>query len=449
MHGEVIRSGGVTIVVRGLKHGPFEGDNHEIAGSFTTTAESQHLIIVAGTENEPVHVPVPELTNEGLDRTIESWRSWSRDFEYSGPWAEDVQRSALALKLLIHEPTGAIAAAATTSLPESLTGGKNWDYRFAWVRDVAYMVRSLVRFGLREETQAAVGWLLRTIRKHGPELHIFYALDGTLPHEVETLAVPGWRGIGPVTVGNRATDQLQLGIYGDLFNVMRVYVEAGNVLDVGTGSMLAALANHAAAIWRQQDSGIWELPTQRHHTSSKMGCWQALIEAARLCELGEIPGDAERWRSEAALIKAWVHENCWSEKRQSFVAWAGSDKLDASVLLHASSGFDRTQRMSSTIDAIKADLGNGHLIYRFTGAEQEEGAFVACSFWMASALACVDRHDEAVTLMNELVDLANDVGLYSEMIDPSDLSFLGNIPQGLSHLALINAAITIEELNDH
>ncbi|WP_028278528.1 glycoside hydrolase family 15 protein [Arthrobacter sp. H5] len=446
IHGKVIRVGGLTLAVRGLAHGPQEGGNRALAGSFTTAAKSRHLITVAGTATEPVHVPVPELTDEGVNRTIEKWRSWSDDFNYDGPWADAVQRSALALKLLIYSPTGAIAAAATTSLPENLRGGKNWDYRFAWVRDAAYTVRSLVRFGLREETHAAVAWLLRTIKECGPELHIFYTLDGTVPSGVETREVPGWRGIGPVTIGNRAANQLQLGVYGDLFNVMRVYVEAGNVLDVDTGLLLASLADHVTGIWRQPDAGMWELPEQRHYTSSKMGCWQALTDATRLCEMGQIPGNSAHWQSETELIAAWVRENCWSETRKSFVGWAGGDDLDASVLLHAQSGFDRGSRMSSTIDAIRAELGDGSLTYRYTGAAHEEGAFVACSFWLASALACVGRDDESVALMNELVGLANDVGLYSEMIDPSDKAFLGNLPQGLSHLALINAAITIEEL---
>lgn len=447
VHGEVIRVGGLMMVVRGIAHVPESGAKREIAGTFTTTSKSRHLITVAATEDEPLHLPVPKLTDEGLDRTIETWQSWSRDFNYRGPWAAAVQRSALALKLLMYEPTGAIAAAATTSLPESLGGGKNWDYRFAWVRDIAYMVRSLVRFGLREETHAAVAWLLDAIRENGPGLSILYTLDGGLPDDVRVRDAPGWRRIGPVASGNRAGDQLQLGVYGDLFNVMRVFVEAGNVLDERTGSMLAALANEVTGIWRQQDSGIWELPEQRHFTSSKMGCWQALTEAARLGEMGQIPGDFEHWLSESEAIHEWILENCWSEQRQSFVAWAGGDSLDASVLLHAASGFDRTWRMSSTIDVIQAELGNGLLMHRYTEAAREEGAFVACSFWMVSALACVGRCSEAVSLMDGTVNMANDVGLYSEMIDPQNLLFLGNLPQGLSHLALINAAITLEELN--
>lgn len=446
-HGEVLRVGDVTFVVRGVDHGPDPAGEHELTGSLTTTPGSRHLLVVAGTEAEPTHVPVPELTDDGLDRTIDRWQAWSRDFGYDGLWAGAVQRSALALKLLMFEPTGAIAAAATTSLPERLAGGKNWDYRFAWIRDIAFTVRSLVRFGLREETHAAIGWLLSTIVRHGPELHIFYGLDGSMPEtEVDELNAPGWHGIGPVVTGNRANGQRQFGIYGELLNVMRVYVEAGNVLDPGTADLLARLADQVIDIWGDTDSGIWELPELRHYTASTMGCWQALTEAACLHDLGAVTGDVERWRDEADTIWRWVAENCWSDELGAYAAWPGSDTLDAAVLLHAEGGFDRGERMSATIDAVRTRLGTGPLIHRFTGADEEEGAFVACSFWTASALAHVGRMDEASDLMNELVPLANDVGLFAEMIDPTDDAFLGNLPQGLSHLALIEAAITIDRL---
>jgi len=219
------------------------------------------------------------------------------------------------------------------------------------------------------------------------------------------------------------------------------------VLDVETGRLLESFAERTAGLWRQEDAGMWELEEQHHNTSSKMGCWQALDAAAQLCEAGHMPGDAKRWRAECDEIRAWIDEHCWSDTLQAYVAYAGDEQLDASVLLHATSGFDRGPRMSSTIDAIRNELGRGPLVYRYSGVDQEEGAFVACSFWMASALACVGRHDEATALMDELVELTNDVGLLAEMIEPSDLSFLGNLPQGLSHIGLINAAITIEELS--
>jgi len=444
-HGKVLRVDGVTLAVRGIDHGPRGGGERELAGTFVTAPKSRHLVTVVGTADEPLHLPIAEKTDIGIDRTIDNWRTWSREFSYEGPWAEHVQRSALALKLLIFAPTGAIAAAATTSLPESRRGGKNWDYRFAWVRDAAYTVHALTRFGLREETQASVAWLVRTIREHGPEPHIFYTLDGSPPDGVVELDSPGWRGMTPVVSGNPAAGQDQHGVYGDLLGMMLNYVEAGNVLDDPTGHMLVAAADRACDLWRQPDSGMWELPERRRYTASMMGCWQALDAAVKLSELGEIPSSPERWSRERDAIAAYIAEHCWSEERQSYVAFEGSDELDASVLLHAPSGFDRGERMSRTIDAIRAELGRGPLVYRYTGAEAEEGAFVACSFWLASALACVQRRDEAIALMDELVELSNDVGLYAEMIEPADNSFWGNLPQGLSHLALVNAAITIQE----
>ena len=445
-HGKVIRIGGVSLAVRGFEHGQRGGGDRAIAGSFTTSKSSRHLITIVGTSEEPLHLPDPGNVDRSVDRTIENWQAWSREFTYDGPWADAVQRSALALKLLIFSPSGAIAAAATTSLPESDGGGKNWDYRFAWVRDVAYTVTALVRFGLREETQAAVSWLLTTIKENGPELHVFYGLDGSPPSETDERDVSGWRGNGPVVVGNPAAGQLQLGVYGDLFDVMLRYVEAGNVLDVATGRLLASVADKTCDAWRLKDHGMWELPEQQHYTSSKMGCWSALNSAVRLAELGQIPGSADRWRAERDLIAEWIRENCWSAERESYSFYAGSDELDTSVLIHAMSGFDRGPRMSSTIDAIRAELGRGALAYRYSGAEAEEKTFVACGFWIASALVCIGRDDEAIAAMNELVDLANDVGLYSEMIDAETKDFYGNLPQGLSHLALVNAAITIEEL---
>jgi len=455
LHGPVLRVGGVSIVVGGLRHGFADAmaspASQSLHGSFTVTPGSRSLLVVAGTALEPLHIPRPELSDEGIDRTIENGKRWSADFHQNGRWADAVQRSALALKLLIYAPSGAIAAAATTSLPESSAGNKNWDYRFAWVRDASYTVHALTSFGLREETHAAVAWLIRTIRRDGSGARpsIFYTLDGGDPAEPTELFVEGWRGIGPVVEGNPAAGQRQHGIYGDLLAVMREYVAAGNVLDVDTGRMLAAVADVACDEWHQPDSGMWELPEERRYTSSAMGCWQALDAAIELADLGQIPGDGVRWRAEQERIAGWVAENCWSASLGSYLAWPGSNQpesslvLDASVLLHAASGFDRGPRMSSTIDAIRDELGTGALIHRYSGMRREEGAFVACSFWCAAALAWVGRQDEAVALMDEMVGLANDVGLYSEMIDPADGSFLGNLPQGLSHLALITAAMAI------
>ncbi len=450
-HGDVIRSGKTALVVVGFEHGPDAPDpdgtsGPRLTGSFTTSAGSRHLIALAATHDEPLHLPDPRNVDIGIDRTIDNWRHWSEVFSYEGPWQERIQRSALALKLLIFSPTGAIAAAATTSLPENPEGGKNWDYRYAWVRDLAYTAHALVRFGLREETHAALSWMLRTIRAHGPELHVMYTLNGDLVPDAQDYPVPGWRGNQPVVTGNPAREQLQLGVYGDLMAICRTYVDAGNVLDIGTARMLAGVADRTCDLWRNPDSGMWELPEERHYTSSKMGCWKALDDAVALAESGAIPGSAERWKAERERIRLWIEENCWSEVKSAYVFYAGSEELDASVLLHAPTGFDRGERMSTTIDALTAELGAGPLLYRYSGVSAEEKTFVACAFWRAEALACVGRHDEALDLVDQLVALANDVGIYAEMIDADDGTAWGNTPQALSHLAFIATVLTIRDV---
>lgn len=450
-HGAIVRSGSTAFAVVGFEHGPREPrvdgvTGPELDGRFTASAGSRHLIALAATHDEPLHIPDPSNVDLGIDRTVDNWRHWSSVFSYDGPWRDHVQRSALALKLLIFSPSGAIAAAATTSLPESPDGGKNWDYRHAWVRDLAYTTHALVRFGLREETQAALTWMLGTIRHHGPELHVMYTLNGALvpePHEYE---VAGWNGIGPVVTGNPAGGQLQLGVYGDLIAICRTYVDAGNVLDQGTSRMLSGIADRTCDLWRNPDSGMWELPEERQYTSSKMGCWKALDDAVALVELGAIPGNAERWAAERDRIRAWIEEYCWSEERQAYSFFAGSDSLDTSVLLHAPTGFDRGERMSSTIDALSEELGAGPLLFRYSDVDAEEKTFVACAFWRVEALACVGRHDEALEVMEQLIPLANDVGIYAEMIDADDGSAWGNTPQALSHLAFLSAAMTIRDV---
>ncbi|MFG6476290.1 glycoside hydrolase family 15 protein [Microbacterium sp. P06] len=447
----VMRVGQISFAVVGKNHGRDDSESGTLEGPsmrgrFTTADESRHLIVLAATDDEPLHLPDPDNVDRGIDRTIEGWRDWSREFSYEGPWARDVQRSALALKLLVYSPTGSMAAAATTSLPENPAGGKNWDYRFAWVRDLAYAAHALILFGLREETHAAISWLLRTIRENGPDLHVMYTLRGETKTEVQKFDVAGYRGIGPVVTGNPAQGQLQLGVYGDLFAICRTYVDSGNILDVATGRMLADMADRVCDLWRNPDSGMWELPEVRHYTSSKMGCWQALNDAVSLVEAGQIPGSAARWAAERDRVRLWVDEHGWSEEAQAYVMYPGTTDLDASVLLHGPSGFDRGERMSSTIDAITRDLGAGNLIYRYTGVDQEEHTFVACAFWRAATLACVGRHDEAVAAMDDLVTRGNDVGVYAEMIAEADGESWGNLPQALSHLALVSAALTIRDL---
>jgi GH15 family glucan-1,4-alpha-glucosidase len=246
-----------------------------------------------------------------------------------------------------------------------------------------------------------------------------------------------------VVSGNGARAQLQLGVFGDVFSIVQLYVDNGNVLDEETGRLLTVIADRACDRWRSKDAGMWELHEPQHFTTSKLGCWQALNHAAHLAELGQLPGSAERWRSEADEIRAWVETYAWSEELGAYTWYPGTDQLDASILLHAISGFDRSERMSSTLDALRRELGHGPHLFRYSGAHREEGVFLACSYWMVSALQLVGRTEEARALMDELMDAPNDVGLLAEMIEPGSGAFLGNLPQGLSHLALLNAALTV------
>lgn len=456
LHGPILRAASIDLVLVGFEHGRTDphdpGDGFpdgplEFRGAFTTSPGSRHLIAVCGTDDEPIHVPDPRIVDQGIDRTIANWQRWSEEFDYSGPWAEAVQRSALALKLLIFSPTGAIAAAATTGLPEDLRGGKNWDYRFAWVRDLAYTVGALTRYGLREEPHAAVSWVLKMLKEYGNDLQIFFELDGTLPDGLKGTKSEGWRGIGPVHAGNPASGQLQLGVFADVIGIMLHYVESGNILDERTSELVVAYADHACRMWPKKDSGMWELPKKRHYVTSKIGCWKALTDALRLYELGEIKPtdeDVALWRKNKRLLEEWLDTKGWSEKRGAYTMWPGSKDLDASFLLHVAEEFGDPARTRRTVERIRDELAVGEQVYRYTGVDREEGAFVACAFWLVQGQVWLGELEAAKARMDALVASANDVGLYAEMISTETGDFLGNLPQGLSHLALVDAASAYE-----
>lgn len=450
VHGDVLRVDGLTLALRTLNDDGVDVGTDRISVRYRTAPGSRHLLGLVATDGEPLTLPDPEVIDRRLDLTQQVREEWTRAFPYDGPHPDQVEISALLLRQLIFRPTGAIAAAATTSLPESLTTPKNWDYRFSWIRDTAFTLSALYQFGVREETHAAMAGMLHLIGSFARRLVVLTALDGQDPGDgVTEHDVPGWRGHAPVVTGNRATEQLQLGVYGDLFNIVGEYVEHGNVLDDETARLLGDVANQAADHWRMPDAGIWELPEQRQYTTSKLGCWQALHHAVRLAEAGQITGDVDRWTSAMDAIRAWVQANCWSESLQAYEFYPGSDQLDASILLHAISGFDRGERMRSTLDALVEHLGAGPHLFRYSGADQEEGAFVACSFWMVAALVHTGQADRARALMDELVAACpNDVGVLAEMIDPATGDALGNLPQALSHLALMNAGLTLASLGD-
>jgi GH15 family glucan-1,4-alpha-glucosidase len=420
-----------------------------IAGELETRRRSKALLVCTLHTNGPLALPPREEIETRFERSIDAWKRWLTFHDYDGLWQDAVERSVLALKLLIYAPSGAIAAAPTTSLPELVGGDRNYDYRYAWVRDSAFTLDALGSLGYREQVHASLAWLLRASDTTHPRLEPFYTLHGRVPRDTQELPLAGYRGSKPVRKGNGASGQLQLGCYGDLLETVELYVRNGNALDARTGVRVAEVADHVCRIWRNEDAGIWELDEPRHYTISKVSCWIALDRALVLARDGHVPDrTAATWREEAKLLLAWIDERCWSERKRSYTFAAGTDDLDAAVLLAIRTGYLRPEdeRATATIDAIRNELGaGGPLLYRYSGQQGKEGAFLACSFWLVDALARVGRAAEAKETMEELLALANDVGLYAEEIDPDTHELLGNFPQGLTHLSLINAALAVAE----
>jgi len=415
-----------------------------ISGELELREGEEALLACVFVEGEPIALPPREELQTRCERTADAWRRWLSFHSYRGPWREQVERSLLALKLLIVARNGAMVAAATSSLPERIGGERNYDYRYAWLRDTAFALDALGAIGYREQVHASLSWVLAASHATHPRMEPFYTLDGSVPREQHELPLCGYRGSRPVLKGNNASGQLQLGCYGDLLETIERYVRHGNMLDADTGMRVAEVADHVCRIWRNEDSGIWELPRQRHYTQSKIYCWVALQRAIMLARRGEAPADRlERWREHGCEIRDWVQRECWSQARESYVFYAGGEALDAAVLLAARVGFLERQdpRLDATIDAIRRELGaGGPLLYRYSGQQEVEGAFLACSFWLVEALVHAGRVQEARATMDELLALANDVGLYSEEMDPASGEMLGNFPQALTHLALVNAA---------
>jgi GH15 family glucan-1,4-alpha-glucosidase len=409
------------------------------------------MIAMSVASQEPLVLPSRADVERRLEATADFWRAWTGTCADDGAWRDAVVRSALALKLLVFAPSGAVAAAATTSLPEEIGGERNWDYRFCWLRDSAFTVASFLRLGYVEEADAFFWWLMHASQLTHPRLDVLYGLHGEIGTEETQLSLAGYRGSVPVRIGNGALGQVQLDIYGSLLQAAWVYVQAGRPIDDEVARRLARTADLVCDVWAEPDSGIWEVRSEpRHFTHSKMMCWVALDRAIRLANQGHIRGSIDRWSSQLQKIESFIESRCWSDACSSYVRSAGSDELDAAVLLGALLGYrdPGDPRMASTIDAIRRDLGRGPFLDRYRGVDGvrgSEGAFLACSFWLVEALARSGRRSEAASLMGELVSAANDVGLYAEEIDPSTAEFLGNFPQALSHLALIGAAAALDD----
>jgi GH15 family glucan-1,4-alpha-glucosidase len=440
---------GDALALVGARGGTRDGDSW--SGSFDVVEGQRIVLALVCAHQEPLVFPPAADLDRRFQHTCTWWQRWADGRQYDGEWRDAVIRSALALKLLVYAPSGAIAAAATASLPEEIGGERNWDYRYSWIRDSAFTIDSFLRLGCGGETEAYFWWLMHATQLTAPRLRVLYRLDGGARTSERTLALAGYRDSQPVNIGNGAAEQLQLDTYGELLQTAWLYADAGNRIDPDIAARLAALADFVCDHWASPDAGIWEVRSEPvHFTQSKMMCAIALDRAVRLAECGLLPTrNATRWRATAAEVRDFVETRCWSEEKRSYMRFADAAELDASVLLGVLHGYpDQGGRLQLTVDAIRRELAEGPFVRRYTGDDGiagGEGAFLACSFWLVEALACVGRRDEARELMTELMSLRNDVGLLSEEIDPETGEFLGNLPQGLSHLSLIRAAFALAE----
>ena len=412
-----------------------ERSDGAVLGAFSVGQGQREMVAVVCGEGEPLVVPPLAEIDERIDISDGEWRIWAERIAYRGERRPAFIRSVLALKLLLFSPSGAIAAAATSSLPEGIGGAKNYDYRYAWVRDAGYTIKAFLAAGAQPEAKAAFTWLLKRLREHG--YRVCYTLAGDLVPNVREIDVPGYRGSRPVVTGNTATDQNQHGVYGDIFDTAACFVDCGNILDASSAELLSHLADQCADSWRQKDSGIWELETREHYTMSKVSCWQALARAVDLADQGQLPTTCrDRWARERDRVAAWILEHCWSQEHGAFMLHPGSDRLDASLALMVRFGFDGRDKLAATIDAIDRELGAGPWHFRYSGVSEEEGCFLACTFWMIEARLLLGQRAQAEAMLAALdATFEHGVGILSEMIDPHSGAFLGNLPQGLSHLS--------------
>jgi GH15 family glucan-1,4-alpha-glucosidase len=443
----VVRTGAPVVIVGSAMTGTF------------TVSEGQEVGFAM--RWAPPEVSDPTATDPGdvrtrIDDVIAGWQSWEAEHDiYEGPNRELVRFSARVLKGLSYRPTGAIVAAATTSLPEDVGGERNWDYRYAWIRDASLTMEALYIGACSDEAVDFASFMTSSAGGgHGIDhsLQIMYGIGGE--HDLSERELPhlrGWRDSKPVRVGNGAWNQTQLDVYGELLNVIALYREQLGELHPEIQHFAAQLADAAAANWERKDAGMWEMRGEpRHHLSSKVLCWTALDRAVQLApHLGEY-AKADAWAAERDRIRDAVLERGWSEKRQAYAQSFDSDELDAAQLLMPLVGFlpATDPRMRSTIDAIADELTDDGLVLRYRNVEGlnadglngEEGTFVICSFWLVSCLAQAGEVDRAQALFDQLVGYANDVGLLAEEIDTRAGELLGNVPQAFSHIGLIIAA---------
>ena len=428
------------------------GENLTTVSEFTLrVGEQQCFVLTYASPIEDVPEPVP--VEAAFDDTEKFWREWIDRSDYDGPYKEMVQRSLLTLKAMTYNPTGGIVAAVTAGLPEQIGGSRNWDYRYCWLRDTSFTLLVLMRAGYTDEAIRWRLWLLRAIAGSPGQLQTLYGIGGERKLvEWQADWLPGYENSKPVRIGNAASEQFQLDVYGEVGVALARTPEAGDDIRVSASELQAYLMDHLCDIWHLPDEGIWEVRGGRKHfVYSKVMAWVALDRAVKYHERFDGAGDVKRWRKNRDKLHAEICKKGFNKKLNSFTQSYGSKNLDASCLRLALVGFlpPDDPRIIGTIDAIQKHLMKDGLVQRYNttktndGLSGGEGAFLACSFWLVICLWLIGRKEDSTRFFEKLLALTNDVGLLSEEYDAKGGRMLGNFPQALSHIALVHAAFTL------
>jgi GH15 family glucan-1,4-alpha-glucosidase len=432
---------------------PVHGEDLKTVADFAVEAgERAWFTLTHGTSFKPE--PEPIDADQAEKDTENFWVQWTNQLVYKGQYRDMVERSLITIKAMTYRPTGGLVAAMTTSLPEHIGGVRNWDYRYCWLRDTTLSLMALAKAGYHEEATAWQDWLLRAVGGSPDQVQIMYGLRGErqlVEWEIEWL--PGYENSKPVRVGNAASTQIQLDIYGEMLNSFYRAQESLGTHGEDKFRLMALLLEHLEKIWREPDEGIWETRGGPHQfTHSKMMAWVAFDRAVKLAEKFKYRAPVDHWKSIRDTIHHEICRDAYNEEKKCFVRSYGSDQLDAGLLLMPLVGFLPADdpRVVATIQAAERELMVDGFVRRYDTAKVDdglppgEGAFLACSFWMVSALQAIGREEDGRKLFERLLSLSNDVGLFSEQYDPASKRLLGNFPQAFSHIALINAAFRLE-----